>query len=357
MLRRPLMILAALALGGQALPAPADRTAPAAEETLGYRADESQRMTLPVTVGGRGPFRFVVDTGAERTVISRELAQALGLSPAGDVWLASISEVRQVPTVMIPRLDIGRRAVTDIRAPTLMEEHLGAHGMLGVDSLQGQRIVFDFARRELRVARSQAQEERWPEGTIVVRGRTRLGRLVLADAVVEGQRVWAIVDTGSPVTIGNGTLRDRLVARDRLDPGQMIELTGVTGANVTLHYTRTRRIRLGQALVHDLPIAFSDLPLFAELGLADRPAILLGMDALQLFERVSIDFARRRVQLMSGAYSRDLQSGRSRTARSGLRTNRWSSMAAPGTAPMFVFSPPSPMPRLSLSTPRAAAST
>lgn len=298
MLRRPLMILAALALGGQAPPAPADRAAAAPEERLGYRTDESQRMTLPVTVGGRGPFRFVVDTGAERTVISRELADALALSPAGNVWLASISDVQQVPTVMIPQLGIGRRAVAAIRAPALLEEHLGAQGMLGVDSLQGQRIVFDFARRELRVARSQVQEERWPDGTIVVRGRTRLGRLVLADAVVEGQRVWAIVDTGSPVTIGNAALRDRLIARDRLDPGQAIELTSVTGARVSLHYTRTRRIRLGEALVQDLPIAFADLRLFAELGLSDRPAILLGMDALQLFERVSIDFAHRRVRLM-----------------------------------------------------------
>lgn len=305
MLRLPLMALAALALSAQTNPAPTGRLAPPAQqdETLGYRADESLRMTVPVTIAGQGPFRFVVDTGAERTVISRELAATLGLSSAGDVWLASIADVQQVPTVTIPRLGFGRRAMENVRAPALLEQNLGAQGMLGVDSLSGQRIVLDFGRREIRIARSQVQEERWPADTIVVRGRTRLGRLILTDAFVDGQRVRVIVDTGSPVTIGNAVLRDRLAARNRADPLRVLELTSVTGVKFNVDYTQTRRIRLGGALVHDLPIAFADLRLFEELDLNDRPAILLGMDALRLFDRVSIDFATRRVQLLPGPSS------------------------------------------------------
>ena len=34
------------------------------------------------------------------------------------------------------------------------------------------------------------------------------------------------------------------------------------------------------------------------LRLLDRPAVLLGMDALRLFRRVSVDFANRRVRLL-----------------------------------------------------------
>ena len=41
-------------------------------------------MTVPVEIGGAGPYRFVVDTGAERTVISRELARELELEPGPD---------------------------------------------------------------------------------------------------------------------------------------------------------------------------------------------------------------------------------------------------------------------------------
>ena len=40
---------------------------------------------------------------------------------------------------------------------------------------------------------------------------------------------------------------------------------------------------------------FADSPPFERLGLAERPAMLLGMANLRLFDRVLIDFPRRRV--------------------------------------------------------------
>lgn len=45
-------------------------------------------------------------------------------------------------------------------------------------------------------------------------------------------------------------------------------------------------------------MAFADVHPFKKLGLMDRPALLLGMDALRLFERVSVDFPNRRVRLL-----------------------------------------------------------
>ena len=47
----------------------------------------------------------------------------------------------------------------------------------------------------------------------------------------------------------------------------------------------------------NLPIAFIDVKPFEKFGLTDRPAVLLGMDALRLFRRVDIDFANREVRL------------------------------------------------------------
>jgi hypothetical protein len=78
----------------------------------------------------------------------------------------------------------------------------------------------------------------------------------------------------------------------------MIEVTDVTGAKINVQYTRANQLRIAEARVDELPMAFADLPVFRELGLEDRPAILLGLDVMQLFRRVSIDFATRRVQLL-----------------------------------------------------------
>src|SRR3546814_18273537 len=35
------------------------------------------RITIPIQIDGRGPWNFVVDTGSQRTVISRALAERL----------------------------------------------------------------------------------------------------------------------------------------------------------------------------------------------------------------------------------------------------------------------------------------
>ena len=300
------MTFAAVMASSAALSQPQDSAQPqdpTATETLGYRADSGERMTVPITIGGRGPFRFIIDTGAERTVISRELAARLALDPSRNVRLAGVVDVREVPTVIIPQLDVGRRSLTDVQAPALHAAHIGADGMLGVDSLRNQRVVFDFERQEMRLSRSAAQDDRWPPDTIVVTARTRLGRMVLADATVDGERVRAIVDTGSQVTVGNEALRRRLVRRGRIDPTMMLEVTGVTGATAQLNYTVTQRMRIGGAHIANLPVAFGDLDLFRLLGLDERPAILLGMDALRLFRRVSIDFGAHRLRLEPGPTS------------------------------------------------------
>lgn len=276
--------------------------APPAEEadaeTVGYLTDVANRMTLPVNVDGRGPFSFVVDTGAERTVVSNELAQQLALDPGDDVIVTSVARSVRVPSVYVTALEVGRRTIPSINAPALAQRHIGAAGMLGIDSLQSQRVVFDFRNRQLSLSTSHLDDQNWPGGTIVVTGRTRAGRLILTDANIDGQRIRVIVDTGSQVTIGNAALRAQLARRGRLGQTRILELQGVTGDVIQAEFTRTGRIRIGDVYFDDMPIAFADAELFNLLGLRNRPAILLGMDALGMFERVSIDFANRRVRLL-----------------------------------------------------------
>ena len=170
--------------------------------------------------------------------------------------------------------------------------------MLGVDSLQRQRVVFDFGRQEMTISPSRGPEQRMARGEIVVTGRRLYGRLVLVDASVDGQRIWVIIDTGSQVSVANSALRAALQRRGRLGPTQPIELVSITGGRVEADYGVARRIRIGGLDIHNLPVAFADVHPFRQLGLSDRPALLLGMDALQLFERVSVDFANRRVRVL-----------------------------------------------------------
>ncbi|HEU0284619.1 MAG TPA: aspartyl protease family protein, partial [Sphingomicrobium sp.] len=54
-----------------------DRTTQATD--LRFKGDGHDRMTVPVLVAGHGPYRFLIDTGADRTAISSDLARQLRL--------------------------------------------------------------------------------------------------------------------------------------------------------------------------------------------------------------------------------------------------------------------------------------
>ncbi|HEY5721802.1 MAG TPA: retroviral-like aspartic protease family protein [Allosphingosinicella sp.] len=286
-------------------PAPAQGPsveAPPEEESvttlLEYDEDRANRMTVPVNIDGSGPYRFVVDTGAERTVISSDLADRLNLVPGRTSTVHSMTEVSRIATVVIPQLEVAGRTVRDINAPALERGHLGAEGMLGVDSLQRQRISFDFGRQEMTITPAKKREERWPKDTIVVTARSVFGHLVLIDASVDGQKVWVIVDTGSQVTVANEALRRKLARKGKLGITHPVEMVSVTGGRTMVDRTKVSLIRIGGVDIVNMPIAFADVHPFKKLKLTKRPAILLGMDALQLFDRVSVDFANRRMKVL-----------------------------------------------------------
>ena len=144
-----------------------------------------------------------------------------------------MTEVSRIATVVIPGLRIGSRTVSDIHAPALARrQSRRGRACSASTACSAQRVVFDFERQEMTISPSRAREERWPEGTIVVTGRSRFGRLVLVDAAVDGQRVWVIVDTGSQVTVANTALRGALARRGRLGPTAPIELISITGGRI-----------------------------------------------------------------------------------------------------------------------------
>ena len=294
-----LIALAATSLVGAAPPESVDPAAapvPDAVEEIGIAEDGRERMTVDAMVDGKGPYPFLIDTGAERTVISAELARRLSLDAGKSARLHSMSGATEVATVVIPKLQVSKKPVRQIHAPALRQANIGAAGMLGIDSLQSQRVTFDFERRKMTVVPSRAAEPAKDPDTIVVTARTRFGRLVLVDARLDGQKLKVVLDTGSEVTVGNNALRRKLVAKNRMGKTVPVELVSVTGGKVMADYTKVKRVRIGGMLINDLPVAFAEVHPFRQLGLSDEPALMLGMDTLRLFDRVSVDFANRKVR-------------------------------------------------------------
>ena len=109
------------------------------------------RMTVPVLIDGKGPYRFIVDSGATRTVVSSRLAAELGLRPAGTVPLHSVGGESEVPAVQIDSLYVGALPAKAIVAPVLDEANLGGEGILGIDTLAHKKVVIDLVYHRMSV--------------------------------------------------------------------------------------------------------------------------------------------------------------------------------------------------------------
>ena len=252
------------------------------------------RMTVDVQVNGRGPYHFVVDSGADTTAVGLKVARDLQLPLGTPVILNGMTDRNIVDRVHVASLTLGPSTISNLEVPALKEEDLGGDGMIGIDALVRQRLMMDFDDRVIKVEDAAKPVEHFTDEIVIV-ARLQHGQLILTHVKAGGFSLDAVIDTGSEITIGNLALRDRLMSRS-LNKEWTIATTGVTGKTVDLQLGQLRELRVGSIILHNIPIAFADVPPFKVFGLSDTPALLLGTDILQNFRKVSLDFAARKVR-------------------------------------------------------------
>jgi len=259
-------------------------------EVLALERDRHARFTLPVLVDGTGPFDFMIDTGSQATAVTEEIRTAAKLAPAGKAVLVGMASRREVELASVGRIDFGTNSFTDFAAPVLMREHLGADGIIGLDALQDFRVLIDFRKHTIAVEDASVREKTGGY-EIVVRARPRLGQLLITDALVEGVRATVIIDTGAQASLGNLALRRRIQAKR----AEEVLTTDVNGVDIVGQLAFVRSLTIADLSLTDVPLTFADTPAFAELGLTEQPTLSIGMQHLELFDRVAIDFGRQRI--------------------------------------------------------------
>lgn len=253
--------------------------------------DSYQRLTVPVQISGQGPYRFVVDTGSQKSVVSRRIADELALERGGQMRIIGLAGREVAETATIGELGIGHRRHRDLDVVIFESEHIGADGIIGIDSLQGQRVLLDFSRNLMAVG--DIRSLRGDKGyEIVVTARRRGGQLIMTNAVVDGVSTDVVIDTGSDTTIGNRALQRALKKQDALTP---VVLVSASGRVLTAEIGAHRRMDIDSISITNLLVAYTDAPVFGALGLDRKPALMLGMRELRLFKRIAIDFSRRKV--------------------------------------------------------------
>ncbi len=279
-------------------PPAAAQPVPAADPPTVFRTISARddRVSIPIHIDGRGPWNFIIDTGSQRTVISRNLADHLALPSRRQVTIVSMAGRSTARTVAVPRLGYGKETVDDIEAPVLEGDHLGAAGLLGLDSLHAKRLLLNFRTGRMEIG---ASRRAWRDpDAIIVEAKRRKGQLILLHSDANGLKVNIILDTGTQLSVGNFALRDKLIRKKRAPAMSEVSLISVTGDRLTGQLGCISKIRMGPIALTDLPVMFADAQPFRELGLSDKPTLLLGIQALKMFDRVAIDFGRGKIDFL-----------------------------------------------------------
>ncbi len=256
-------------------------------------------IVASVMINGQGPFRFLLDTGATRTVLSSATAAKLALksAPGERVLVRGVSGLTAVPLVHVASVASGSLRINDVSAPVLSGPVLdGVDGILGMDGLSGMRLTADFVRDRVLISSSSGESQ---PALYALSGRFVSQRLLLVEGRINGISTAAIIDTGATRSLGNQALLSALT-RGHQAPVYSAR-DGVVDATDTTQPGTLQRIsalQFGDADIHNLQLTFGDYAVFKTWGLQDKPALLLGMDVLGTLADFSIDYRRAELQVM-----------------------------------------------------------
>ncbi len=259
------------------------------------RRDRIGRIWAPVTIDGKGPYRLVLDTGANRSAITERTAQLLGATERAQdtTRVTGFTGSAVVPTIHVNTMEVGDVLIGPADLPVLADVFGGAQGVLGIEGLANKRIYADFTHDQLIIARSHGERARL--GFTVVPLKIEHGLLV-ATVQVGMVRAKAIIDTGAQGTVGNLMLRDALMRH----PPRNATHTDIIGVTLDVQsgdYLQAPDIDFGKLTVKGVHVTFGDMYLFQHWGLTDEPALTLGMDLLGSFDVLIIDYARKELQI------------------------------------------------------------
>jgi predicted aspartyl protease len=220
-------------------------------------------IVAPVMINGNGPFRFMLDTGANRTVLASGTVAKLALdSSANDrAVVRGISGLTAVPLVHVASVASGTLRIHDLSAPVMSGPVFeGIDGILGMDGLAGMRLTADFVRDRVVISASSGAS---PSALYALQGRFVSQRLLLVQGRINGISTAAVIDTGTDHTLGNEAL---LAALTHAYPAAIASAkdAGVDVTDTTQPGTERRipTLQVGTADINNLQVIFADYGVF-----------------------------------------------------------------------------------------------
>ena len=256
--------------------------------------DRIGRVWAPVYINGKGPFRLVLDTGANTSAVITSLAARIGapVTP-NSVQLHGVTGTSRVSTIRVESIEVGDLWLENRKLAIVEDVFGGAEGVLGTDGLGDKRISIDFRHDEISIRQSRGQ--------VLGSGYTRIpvkllkGQLLMFEISLAGVRTKAMLDTGAQTTIGNNSLRTALARKAR--QGREDSVIGVTLDVQKGETVNAPPFNISGIIIRGMRVTFADLYIFSAWKLTDEPALLIGMDIIGLLDSLVIDYRRKELHM------------------------------------------------------------
>jgi len=239
-----------------------DRIELASPEVIVPLRMEKGRPVVEVAIDGKGPFPFVLDTGAGGTVLGSDLVSELALPEAGETRIGDPINPHAITAkrVRIGRLTLGGATFSDMTATSMenagLRVHLGARGVLGMPVFAELLLTLDFGRGEVRIGRGQLPS---PDGKGVVAYRPGFGGTIRVPITVGPLELEADLDSGSPAAVSlPNDYMDRLPLEGK--PVEIGRARTVTSEFAVYGATLKGAVQIGGHRLENPALRFNRLP-------------------------------------------------------------------------------------------------
>ena len=219
-------------------------------------------ILLPVHVNDRGPFDFILDTGAGTSLLSLELAKDLAVQTIGSKEGQSAGGKISVSLARLDSLAVGETRLADVDVGIVDLAHIGKtigakiDGDIGYNFLKSFRITIDYSDCQIRFEDPKRIENfsRGARTEIPIRLAHPAKPLILVDVHANGGGPYQFaIDTGTSTTAITPDLAKRLgIKTSPIGAGT----TG--GAPVDVAAGNMGSFQIGGAKIDNMPVVVAD---------------------------------------------------------------------------------------------------
>ena len=204
--------------------------------------DERGGVIVDARVNGAGPFKFIVDTGASRSIVADDLATAVGapVVAKSEVVGSAGSDMRfvvRLGSVAVDSARVDALLAAVVPAATLSRLGRGVRGLLGQDFLSAFNYTLDYRR-----ARLTWDEALTCDGRGAVRMIAAEGRFVMALEDHRGAPLRLVPDSGAEVPV---------LFRPSTRTGGIM-LAGISGSGGRAQPAAIQKLQVGSVTLRDL---------------------------------------------------------------------------------------------------------